>query len=417
MRVLFLNPTGRIGGAETALLEMLAGLREAQPRWSFELVVASEGPLVGRAAALGVAVHVLPFPRRLAAVGEWGRRRGVWPRLRLAASLARAVRPARAYARRLGLLLQERAPDVVHTNGLKMHLLGARARPEGAALLWHVHDYVGTRPVTSRLLRRAAAACSAVVANSESVAADLRRVVGNALTVEPLWNAVDLRRFSPIGPRYDLDDLAGLSPADEGVIRAGLVATFARWKGHRVFLQALAKVPASAAVRGYIIGGPVYATPDSQVSLEALAREVDALGLGGRVGFTGFVEDPAPAIRALDIVVHASTDPEPFGLVIAEAMACGKAVIASEAGGAAEIVTPGVNALTHRPGDAEGLAHAMATLAADPVRRRRLGAAGRATAEQSFGRRRLAGELARIYRRLAGARGEPFSLPHTGRPA
>ncbi|MBI4519865.1 MAG: glycosyltransferase family 4 protein [Gemmatimonadetes bacterium] len=415
--MLFLNPTGRMGGAETALLEMLAGLRESQPTWSLELVAASEGPLIGRAQALGITVYVMPFPRPLAAVGEWGRRGGVWPRLRLAASLVRAARPARTYVRRLGRLLQERAPDIVHTNGLKMHLLGAWARPDGAALLWHLHDYVSPRPLTARLLARASRACSAIVANSESVAADLRRVFGNSLTIEPLWNAVDLLRFSPIGPRYDLDDLAALPPAGEEVVRAGLVATFARWKGHRVFLQALANVPSSAGVRGYVIGGPVYDTADSQVSPEALVAEAEALGLGGRVGFTGFVEDPAPAMRALDIVVHASTDPEPFGLVIAEAMACGKAVVASEAGGAAEIVTPGVNALTHRPGDAEGLARAIATLAADPARRRQLGAAGRSTAERSFARRRLAADLVRIYRRLAAARGEPFSLPHTGRPA
>ena len=55
-------------------------------------------------------------------------------------------------------------------------------------------------------------------------------------------------------------------------------------------------------------------------------------------------------MRALDVVVHASTQPEPFGLVIAEAMACGRAVVVSSGGGAAEIVTPGEDALVHEVG-------------------------------------------------------------------
>src|SRR5207247_439443 len=65
-----------------------------------------------------------------------------------------------------------------------------------------------------------------------------------------------------------------------------------------------------------------------------------------RVGFTGFLDDPASAMRALDIVVHASTQPEPFGLVIAEGMACGRAVIASRSGGSVEFIESGTNALT-----------------------------------------------------------------------
>ena len=67
----------------------------------------------------------------------------------------------------------------------------------------------------------------------------------------------------------------------------------------------------------------------------------------GNVGFTGHVDDVPAALRALDIVVHASVEPEPFGLVIAEAMACGRPLIVSRAGGAAEIAQAG--AVFHSP--------------------------------------------------------------------
>jgi glycosyltransferase involved in cell wall biosynthesis len=123
------------------------------------------------------------------------------------------------------------------------------------------------------------------------------------------------------------------------------------------------------------------------------------------VGFTGFVEEPAAAMRALDVVVHASTEPEPFGLVIVEALACGRALVASQAGGAAELFTPGETALGHPPGDAERLAAAIAALAADPELRARLGSAGRREMVRSFDRARLAVELVPIYRGVAAAAG------------
>jgi glycosyltransferase involved in cell wall biosynthesis len=253
------------------------------------------------------------------------------------------------------------------------------------------------------LLQRYVHRCSAIIANSKSVADDVRHVCGSEVTVHPVWNAVDLQRFSPDGSRVDLDAMSGLPPA-EGALRIGLVATFARWKGHRTFLEAMAMLPSSLPVRGYIVGGPVYETSGSQVSLTELREAVTTLGLESRIGFTGFVQDSAAAMRALDIVVHASTEPEPFGLVIAEAMACGKPVVASRAGGALELTQSGVNALGHEPGDARTLARCIEELVRDAALRQRLARAGRSLAEQSFSRRRMTNELTPIYQSVATAR-------------
>jgi glycosyltransferase involved in cell wall biosynthesis len=398
--IVFLSPTGQTGGAEAALQELLAGLRESHPSWSLRLIVASDGPLVSRVEALGVPVEVLPFPASLARLGDWGMGKGPWARLMFLTSCAAAALPALGYLRRLRDRLHSQPPDVIHTNGFKMHLLGTWARPEGSAVLWHLHDYVSRRSVMARLLRREAHRCSAVVANSKSVAEDVRQVCGREIAIHPVWNAVDLERFSPAGPRADLDALSGL-PRTDDVLRVGLVATFARWKGHRTFLEALAMLPPSLPVRGYIIGGPVYETQGSQTTVPELRALVTALGLETRVGLTGFVPDSAVAIRALDVVVHASTEPEPFGLVIAEAMACGKPVVASRAGGARELTESGVNALGHEPGDAAGLARRIEELALDGDLRQRLGRAGRSTAERYFSRGRLASELTPVYQSLS----------------
>jgi glycosyltransferase involved in cell wall biosynthesis len=364
------------------------------------MVAGSEGPLVDRVRALGISVDVLPFPPALARLGDWGVGGTARSSVDLLARCLLATWPTLVYLRRLRRLLRRHAPAIIHSNGLKMHLLGAWSRPRGTSVIWHFHDFAARRRLTSRLLRRSAGRCAAIVANSKSVAEDARNVCGDALAVHPVWNAVDLDRFSPSGPRLDVDALAHLPPGDAGTVRVGLVATFARWKGHETFLNAVALLPSSLSVRGYVIGGPVYETLDSQVAQHELRQRVESLGLGSRVGFTGFISDSSSAIRSLDIVVHSSTDPEPFGLVIAEAMACGKPFVASRAGGAVELSEVCPNAVTHPPGDAQALAARIAELATDMPRRQQLGHDGRVTAERHFTRARMALQLTSIYQGL-----------------
>ena len=285
---------------------------------------------------------------------------------------------------------------MIHTNGLKMHLLGAHTQRD-PRLVWHLHDYLSPRPMSARLLRRNRSRCAAVVANSASVADDVRQALGDDVKVFTVRNAVDLVRFNPVGDRVDLDARAGLPAAAPDAVRVGLLATFAVWKGHITFLEAIARVPRHVPIRAYVIGDAVYDTEGSQCSRSELMEVVERLGIRDRVGLTGFIAQPESALRALDIVVHASTSPEPFGLVIAEAMACERPVIVSLAGGAAEIVTVGVDALGHQPGDAAGLAARITELAIDPALRSRIGRAARATAERCFDGARLAKELVPIY--------------------
>jgi glycosyltransferase involved in cell wall biosynthesis len=254
------------------------------------------------------------------------------------------------------------------------------------------------------LLRRYSSGCELAVANSQSVAADVKAVCGKRLTVETIYNGIDLTSFSPAGLTVDLDALSGLPPADPETIRVGMLATMARWKGHETFLRAMARIPANLPVRAYVIGGALYQTNGSQHSLSELERLAKEFGISHRIGFTGFIDQPAAAMRALDVVVHASTRPEPFGLVIAEGMACGRAVIVSDGGGAAELIKVGTNALSHPPGDADSLADCITQLATNSSLRRRLGLRGRNTAEHRFDRARLATELIPYYRGVAAAR-------------
>jgi glycosyltransferase involved in cell wall biosynthesis len=393
MRVLFVSPSAGLGGAERALIDALRSLRLVAPDWTLGVVATDDGPLVDETRRLAVDTTVLPLASGFAATGEFGRPAvATW--LRLAASGGAAV----GHARRLRAYFRRWAPDVVHSNGAKAHILSAWAAWSGLPLVWHVHDYVSARPVLAPLLRLHARRASLALANSHSVADDLRRVLGGAPRIETIYNAIDVERFAPEGPRLDLDAAASLPPAPEGTLRVGLSATFARWKGHDVFLRALAALSPSRNFRGYIIGGPVYRTGDaSQVTREELQGLARSLGIEDRVGFTGLLQDTAPALRSLDVVVHASTAPEPFGLVIAEAMAAGRAVVMSDAGGAREIGTAEQTCLTHSPGNADALAGQIVRLLGDEALRRRLGAAAAESVRTRFTHRHMGEGLRSAY--------------------
>jgi glycosyltransferase involved in cell wall biosynthesis len=402
MRIAFLSVSAEFGGSESALWQLVRGIRRLTPAAECVVIVPREGTLSARVRDVGASVRVVPMPESLASFGEWSLR-GATAVARRSAALLAGVRAVAPYQRALHAVLGDVDPDVVHTNGFKMHVLGSRAAPRGAAVVWHLHEFVSNRPLSRRLLRHHAPRASAIVANSRSVADDARRALGDPAPVTHVHNAVDLLEFSPSGFTADLDAMCGIPAAPPGTIRVGLVATFARWKGHESYLRALAGV--TTPVRAYVIGSPMYDTAGSQHTLEELRGISASLGLADRVGFTGFVPRPAAAMRALDIVVHASTEPEPFGLVIAEALACGKAVIVSAAGGAAELVADGMDAVTVAPGDTAALTRAIERLAGDPLMRAQIGAAGRASAVRRFDPDVFTRAFLDIYDRVAfGAR-------------
>ena len=157
--------------------------------------------------------------------------------------------------------------------------------------------------------------------------------------------------------------------------------------------------PPALPVCWFIVGGAIYHTA-AQFTEAELRAEVAVRGLTERVGFVPFGADPAPVYRALDVVLHASTQPEPFGLTVAEAMACGRAVIVSSAGGAAELFTDGIDALGVAPENIDQLALAVRRLVENPSLRAELGAAARATAIERDDANRYGAQLCLVYQSI-----------------
>ncbi|MBV9125364.1 MAG: glycosyltransferase family 4 protein [Planctomycetes bacterium] len=405
MRIAYLNPVAVLGGAERCLLNVLSSVRQAEPKAELHLLVGTEGPLIRQAEDLGVRVRLLPMPPRMLAMGDSALQGP--GRLSRALKLGqRALITAPAgwgYICQLRRWLEDIDPDLVHSNGLKMHLLTRLTGWERGPVLWHVHDFLSQRPIMARALAWAARRAAGVIAVSGAVARDARWVF-HGLPVEVVANTVDVAQFAP-GPRNErlLDVLAGLAPAEPNTVRIGLVATYARWKGQDLFLEAAARLTREQAgpkLRFYVVGGPIYHTHGSQFSERELRERAAALGISRQVGFIGFQDNPADIYRALDIVVHASTRPEPFGLTIIEAMACGKPVIVSREGGAAELFTPGHDAVGFTPRDLGALTRALLELVADPERRQRIGDQARQSAVRRFARERLGPEILAVYHRF-----------------
>jgi glycosyltransferase involved in cell wall biosynthesis len=402
MRVLFVSPLAGLGGSERSLLDLIVSMRQTLPAIDVTLLLFEQGELAQAARVHGVAVWIEPLPARLAALGESTVSGMPTHRVR---EFAAAAASAPAYLARLRARVRELAPDVIHTNGMKAHLLFG-------ALFWrfplviHLRDFPSERPLTRHLLPWLARRQRVlIVTNSRAVAADVS-TLAPGMPTRVVYNGIDTEYFTPEPGAPDrLAALANMPTAESGTLHIGMIATFAWWKGQRLFIEAIARVLAVAPelkLRAYVIGGAIYATRGSELESAELERLVHSLALGRHVGFVPFQPDVAQVFQSLDIVVHASIRPEPFGRTIVEAMATARPVVVSRAGGAAELFQEGKTGLGFRPGDVDDLARVLLGLLRDPELRWALGEAGRKHAVESFDRARLGPEIASAYAELLG---------------
>jgi len=393
LRILYLNPIGQLGGAERSLIDLLRSLHDHDRSLELSVLSLAEGPLNDAVRELGIEVRVVPLPPALARLGDSGLGLGtLGDGLRAAAAL-----PAFAlFERQLRREIWKFSPRILHSNGLKTHVLAAWLRPSGTSVVWHIRDFLSSRKVMRSVLPRLEARASMGICISEAVARDARRCL-RRLPLVTVLNGVNTRALAdPSVAPVDLDALAGLPAGGPGTIRIGLLATQARWKGHRLFLEAAARVLDPGA-RFYVVGGPIYTTRGSETDLADLRRRITELGLSGRCGLVPFQAEPRGVYRALDIVVNASTRAEPFGRTVAEALATGRVVVGPSSGGVPEQISDGVTGRLYAPGDAEALASTLRSLVSSRQERLRLGSAAAAHARACLDSDRLGTQVLDAY--------------------
>jgi glycosyltransferase involved in cell wall biosynthesis len=381
--VLFVNATSEIGGADVDLLEICRHLDRR--RFDPVVVLPREGPLSDEFRRAGVRLL------RLDAA----------PVKRFGARLSLATYPLRFGHAALALrrLLQFERPALVHVNTSLLPAASLAASLARVPYVWHVRELSplqGPRIVSDALRWCIRTWPSGVVAISQATAREIggdTRPTANRVSVIP--HGVDVERFRPSPPHIELRREIGIP---EGARVVGYLGRLAPIKGLPHLIDAFALLAQDRTDAHLLIVGP---TLSYERHLVALRKQAEQHGLSERVHFVPGTRRPEEFLRAMDLVVLPTVIPEGLGLVILEALAAGKPVVATNQGGPVEILAGRPFGRLVPPRDTDGLAGAIADfLDLPPDRRAALASAARDYAVDRFSMRRMIDQLSRVYDRI-----------------
>ncbi len=389
--VCLVNHAGETGGAEFALERLLRSLdRNA---WHPVVVFGEEGPAVDLVRRLSVETYVIPLGEKMGKV----RRESLQGFLLWQWKHAfHAV----AYILKLRTFFRRRAVAIVHTNSMKAHVLGGlAAKLAGLPLVWHLRDslHPSSLPQSAVTLMQwfARVLPDRLVCVSKSVA---KHALGQS--------RMHLARIVYDGLNADCFDLsppldAPTGPSESGVWTVGIAGRLCAWKGQHLFLEAAAKLVAQGEkIRFEIIGGPLFG---QEAYADRLKHLVESCALTEHVTFTGFVNDVPRRIRRWDILVHASTAPDPCPNVVLEAMAAGVPVVGADSGGVPEILDEGRCGMLFEPDNPDALSDCIRALLHDETERQRIARDARMRAEKLFRTERVARSVEGEWRQLLPA--------------
>jgi len=296
--------------------------------------------------------------------------------------------------RRIG---KKHGVHLVHLNNIMGSQLSGimAAKLLGVPCIAHLRDFETVHPITRFYARH----IDRHIGISTAIQENLLQLDVPAEKISVVYDAINPAEFdSDVDCAYLMDEF-NLVP---GQPTFGIFGRIIGWKGIREFLLAARQVVASIPdARGFVVGGPSDGDGEYFREMQGLSRE---LGLEGKVTFTGFRKDIPALMNCMDIIVHASTRAEPFGMVLIEGMAMGKPVVATRAGGPLDIVVDGETGTLVPVGDVAAMGNAIITLLKDSGLRDRMGRQGRKRVVTEFSSERYARQMESIYCEFAGAR-------------
>jgi glycosyltransferase involved in cell wall biosynthesis len=295
---------------------------------------------------------------------------------------------------RFGRLLKRGRFDIVHVHSFRTEL---GATFFGRLLRWvprvvrtaHNVDEFYVSPRYAALAKVSARGLDRIVAISDAVGGFLHEQAGlPSDKIVRIYYGIDPSPYRPDAPPPVERDDADARPT------IGVVARLAPQKGHRVLLDAIPAIAQHVPnVRVRLIGHEELST------VQELREYAEQRGVADRVEFEGFRADIANVLEDLDVFVLPSLW-EGFGLVLLEAMAAGRPVVASAVGPIPEVVIDGVTGLLVPPGDSDALAAAIVRLLTDPELAAALGRAGRARVESEFAVDAMVARTQALYEEL-----------------
>lgn len=381
MKILFISAVDGISGAEIVLLRFLRGQRDLNP-----VVLLPSGPLHLELSRAGHRVYVSR------GLGKLRRNENLfWPLvfvLRWVLSFIEIVR-----------LCKKESPKIIQATHFAAAIYAALpAKLLGIPLVWHVHDILTPGTLGARVAGFMGKRVNCVVAVSCAVKEALIAVGVPGSNITVVHNGIDSeKKFHP--GHVCRGTLREQNRLDSQMLLVGFVGLLVPWKGAHFFLEAVAHARAelSRPVRFLIIGD---SWSPSDPYKEALLLQARGTALEDLVIFTGRVTNIPAVLADLDVVVHASLEPDPLPNVVLEAMAMKKLILASEVGGVPEMIEDGVTGLLYTPGDVEALAQLLQRAVCDFEALAPLGRRARRVAVERFNEARQRAAFARIYREV-----------------
>jgi len=399
-RILFIECSvgGVLGGSLTGILHLIDRLDRR--RFEPVLVLFEHKRVVDDLRAKGVRVHVVPDQPDPLTNGRNHARitRGV---LRVYEFLGIVLPRARAISR----VVREEQPSLVYlANGLTSNLDGlVAAARAGIPSISHQKGFRRIGPI-ERQLARWVDLCIGMTDECTDYVRDSGAKCQRFLTV---FDGIDCTEFAPGGGQAVRAEFG----VPDGAPLVGLVGHVQEWKGQHIVAEAVAralkKIP---DLHCLLVGGLHRAGQDFG---EKLRAKIADQGLSDRIIMTGERSDVPACLDAMDILIHSSTTPEPFGRVMIEGMALSKPVIAPSEGGPLEIVVDGETGILIEPRSPEALADAIVTLCSNPELSRKMGQAGRDRVDAVFDIRHHVAAIEALFDECIGdtaARPSPAAL-------
>lgn len=354
--LLIFNHTAAMSGGEIALVDLLTfGIAD-----SVHVHVDRDGPLVNRLVGLPKVTTSTRLGGTTPAAARTNRV------TKLLSIIVLAIRMRSSYRS----VLNRAGGKVVYANTLRSALIVSTLRLRNRPFVFHQRDqlspeYLGKWSAKFAKLLIGWRA-TLVIANSQSTAATTPERIDR---VEVVPSAVSDEFFEL--PARDATE----------TIRILMLGRISPWKGQLEFLQALVHLNRVCELPQWtvdIVGGALFG---ENSYLEDIKKHISDNGLGNKVRLIGHVNDPVNYVGNCDILVHSSVLPEPFGQVVAQGMAAGRAIVASNSGGPAEILTQLTSAILVDPRNFEEFSLALKTLITDQELRSELGRQAKIDAE------------------------------------
>lgn len=383
LRIGIVNDVGQLGGIERMLLLLAREL----PHEDFKVVyfAPQDGPMIDLMRSAQAEVIPVLSPHWWSTSFYFRGRKWLNP-----LALVYDVWSLIGYINRLSRAFRAAHIDIVHSSGMMAQLAaGAGAKRTGIPHVAHVQDIISLNWVrhlyTSALARLSDQIVAISTTVSEGYPPDKTVVIHNVVDINRLQNTRDIRETLGISTKQKL---------------IGMVGRLTPWKGQKVFLAAAQQLAEQNDQYRFILVGDdaVGRVPGYREELKRLSNRGV---LQGRVQLVGHREDVLDIMAACDVLVHASTKPEPFGIVIVEAMAMAKPVIATAIGGPLDIIEDKIDGLLVPPGDVSAVAEAIQWLIDNTELAARMGQHAQEKSRNQFSAAHLIKEFIKIYRELA----------------